>query len=75
MKRRNHTPEQIIRKLVEPDKLLAQGSSFEEAQGSSIEEVAGVGIDRDELKRRAAGPCASGDGDRGSTIGSSRATR
>ncbi len=30
MKRRHHTPEQIIRKLEEGDKLLAQGKSVEE---------------------------------------------
>jgi putative transposase len=30
MKRRRHTPEQIIRKLAEADKLLAGGSSIEE---------------------------------------------
>jgi putative transposase len=30
MKRRRHTPEQVIRKLAEGDKLLAQGQSIEE---------------------------------------------
>jgi transposase-like protein len=30
MKRRRHTPEQIIRKLAEGDKLLAEGRSIEE---------------------------------------------
>jgi putative transposase len=30
MKRRRHTPEQIIRKLAEADKLLAGGKSLEE---------------------------------------------
>lgn len=30
MKRRHHTPEQIIRKLEEGDKLLAQGKTAEE---------------------------------------------
>ena len=30
MKRRHHSPEQIIRKLAEADKLLAQGQSIEE---------------------------------------------
>jgi putative transposase len=30
MKRRRHTPEQIIRKLVEGDKLLAQGQPLED---------------------------------------------
>ena len=30
MKRRRHTPEQIIRKLQEGDKLLAQGQSLED---------------------------------------------
>jgi putative transposase len=30
MKRRRHTPEQIIRKLAEADKLLAAGKSIEE---------------------------------------------
>ena len=30
MKRRHHTPEQIIRKLEEGDKLLAQGKTSEE---------------------------------------------
>jgi transposase len=30
MKRRRHTPEQIILKLAEGEKLLAQGSSIEE---------------------------------------------
>ncbi len=30
MKRRRHTPEQVIRKLAEGDKLLGQGQSTEE---------------------------------------------
>jgi transposase-like protein len=30
MKRRKHTPEQIVRKLAEADKLLAQGKTVEE---------------------------------------------
>ena len=30
MKRRRHTPEQVIRKLAEGEKLLAQGQSIEE---------------------------------------------
>ncbi len=30
MKRRRHTPEQVIRKLAEGDKLLVQGQSIEE---------------------------------------------
>jgi putative transposase len=30
MKRRRHTPEQIIRKLAEGDKLLAEGKTIEE---------------------------------------------
>ena len=30
MKRRRHTPEQVIRKLAEGDKLLGQGQSIEE---------------------------------------------
>ncbi len=30
MKRRHHTPEQVIRKLAEGEKLLAQGKSVEE---------------------------------------------
>ncbi len=30
MKRRRHTPEQIIRKLAEGDKLLAEGKSIDE---------------------------------------------
>jgi transposase-like protein len=30
MKRRRHTPEQIIRKLAEADKLLAQGQTVED---------------------------------------------
>jgi putative transposase len=30
MKRRRHTPEQIIRKLAEGDKLLAQGQPLED---------------------------------------------
>ena len=30
MKRRRHTPEQVIRKLTEGEKLLAQGQSIEE---------------------------------------------
>jgi transposase-like protein len=30
MKRRRHTPEQIVRKLAEADKLLGQGKSIEE---------------------------------------------
>jgi putative transposase len=30
MKRRKHTPEQIVRKLAEADKLLAQGKTIEE---------------------------------------------
>jgi transposase-like protein len=30
MKRRRHTPEQIVRKLAEADKLLGQGKSLEE---------------------------------------------
>ena len=30
MKRRRHTPEQVIRKLAEGDRLLAQGQSIEE---------------------------------------------
>jgi len=30
MKRRRHTPEQIIRKLAEAEKLLAEGKSIEE---------------------------------------------
>jgi putative transposase len=30
MKQRHHTPEQVIRKLVEGDKLLTQGKSIEE---------------------------------------------
>lgn len=30
MKQRHHSPEQVIRKLVEADKLLAQGKSIEE---------------------------------------------
>ena len=30
MKRRRHTPEQVIRKLAEGDKLLAEGKSLEE---------------------------------------------
>ena len=30
MKQRRHTPEQVIRKLAEGDKLLAQGKSIEE---------------------------------------------
>ena len=30
MKRRRHTPEQIIRKLAEADKLLAEGKTIEE---------------------------------------------
>jgi putative transposase len=31
MKRRRHTPEQVIRKLAEADKLLAEGKTIEEA--------------------------------------------
>jgi len=31
MKRRRHTPEQVIRKLAEADKLLAEGKTVEEA--------------------------------------------
>jgi transposase-like protein len=31
MKRRRHTPEQIIRKLAEGEKLLAEGKTIEEA--------------------------------------------
>jgi putative transposase len=30
MKQRHHTPEQVIRKLAEADKLLAQGKTIEE---------------------------------------------
>ena len=30
MKRRRHTPEQVIRKLAEADKLLAEGKTIEE---------------------------------------------
>ena len=30
MKRRRHTPEQVIRKLAEGDKLLGQGKTIEE---------------------------------------------
>jgi hypothetical protein len=30
MKRRRHTPEQVIRKLAEGDKLLGQGQTIEE---------------------------------------------
>jgi putative transposase len=30
MKRRRHTPEQVIRKLAEADKLLAEGKAIEE---------------------------------------------
>jgi transposase-like protein len=30
MKRRRHTPEQVIRKLTEADKLLAEGKTIEE---------------------------------------------
>jgi putative transposase len=30
MKRRRHTPDQVVRKLAEADKLLAQGKSIEE---------------------------------------------
>jgi transposase-like protein len=31
MKRRRHTPEQVIRKLAEADKLLGEGKTIEEA--------------------------------------------
>jgi transposase-like protein len=31
MKRRRHTPEQVVRKLAEADKLLGQGKTIEEA--------------------------------------------
>jgi transposase-like protein len=31
MKRRRHTPEQVIRKLAEADKILAEGKTIEEA--------------------------------------------
>ena len=31
MKRRRHTPDQIVRKLAEADKLLGQGKTIEEA--------------------------------------------
>ena len=35
MKKRQHTPEQIIRKLAEADKLLAEGKLVEEVAGTS----------------------------------------
>ena len=35
MKNRRHTPEQVIRKLAEGDKLLAQGKTIEEVAGTS----------------------------------------
>ena len=35
MKRRKHTPEQIVRKLAEADKLLAQGKTVERWHGIS----------------------------------------
>jgi putative transposase len=38
MKRRRHTPEQIIRKLAEGEKLLGQGQSIEVARHLEITE-------------------------------------
>ena len=35
MKRRRHTPEQVIRKLAEADKLLGEGKTIEEVCATS----------------------------------------
>ena len=35
MKRRRHTPEQVIRKLAEGEKLLAKAKTIEEVSGTS----------------------------------------
>jgi hypothetical protein len=35
MKNRRHTPEQVIRKLAEGDKLLAQGKTIEDVRATS----------------------------------------
>ena len=65
MKQRHHTPEQVIRKLAEGDKLLAQGKTVEEVvQTRHDEEDDGdVEVARCHQDRRRAGRDQPGGGE------------